>query len=268
MKIDNYILERLRADAAHTIALAECEDAIQHPGLRGRLREILIANLLSPWLPPFCKCATGMIIETKNKPRKSTQDDILVVDQSLAPPILANVDGPEGVFLFNSVLLRIEVKSKITRQGISDFIDASSEVAQMQFDKQPECKTQFIKPYSILAAFNSDSESDDWDFEYKRFRKVLKEKDCPPALNGFVSALCVVNKGFWFLKGFGERTRSWCRLDTESKVDRLVWMVCKASNTAYRAHVERQGRNPSQGLEGGIGNCIPPANIFPLVEPE
>jgi len=29
MKIDSYILERLRADAAHTIAIAECER--RHP---------------------------------------------------------------------------------------------------------------------------------------------------------------------------------------------------------------------------------------------
>jgi hypothetical protein len=70
MKIDSYILERLRADAAHTIAVAECEDAIQHHGLCGRFREILIAILLAPWLPPFCKCATGMIVESRNKTRK------------------------------------------------------------------------------------------------------------------------------------------------------------------------------------------------------
>src|SRR6266542_2513158 len=135
MNIDNYIFERLRADAAHTIAVAQCETAIHHPGLRGRLREILISNLLAPWLPPFCKCATGMIVESRNKPRRSTQDDILVIDPTLAPPILANADGPEGIFLFNSVLLRIEVKSTINATGLSDFIEASAEVASMQFDK-------------------------------------------------------------------------------------------------------------------------------------
>ena len=52
-EIDSYVLKRLRADAAHAIAVAECENAIPHLGLRGRLREILIGNLLAPWLPPF-----------------------------------------------------------------------------------------------------------------------------------------------------------------------------------------------------------------------
>jgi hypothetical protein len=266
MKIDRYILERLRADAAHTIAIAECEAAIQHPGLRGRLREILIANLLAPWLPPFCKCATGMVVESSNKPRRSTQDDILVIDPTLAPPILANTDGPEGVFLFNSVLLRIEVKSTINATGLSDFIKASAEVVNMQFDKQVDCKTKFTKPYSVLVAFKSDSSSDEWDYEFARFCAAMKGKNCPPLLSGFVSAICVVNKGLWLLKGFGEKERSWCRLHSNIREDRLVYLIANASNTAYRAHVERQGRDPSQGLEVGIGSSIPSATLVPLTE--
>ncbi len=266
MNTDSYIFQRLRADAAHTIAVAECEAAIQHPGLRGRLREILIANLLAPWLPPFCKCATGMIVESRNKPRKATQDDILVIDSSLAPPVFANIDGPEGVFLFNSVLLRIEVKSTISREGLFDFIGASAEVARMQFDKQPECKAKFMKPYSILVAFKSDSLSDEWDYEFHRFCKVMKERACPPALSGFVSGICVVDKGFWFLRSSGEAERSWYRLNSDIKEDRLVWLIAKASDTAYRVHAERQGRDPSQGLEIGIGSSILPATIVPLTD--
>jgi len=264
MKIDSYILERMRADAAHAISVAEREAAIQHLGLRGRLRETLIANLLAPWLPPFCKCTTGMIVESRNKLRKSTQDDIIVIDPSLAPPVLANADVPENVFLFNSVLLRIEVKSTLNRKGLSDFIDASSEMARMQFYKQPDCSVKFTKPCSILVAFTSDSSSDDWDHEFRRFCRVMKNKKCPPVLSGFVSAVCVVDKGFWFLKGFGQSERCWCRLDSHLKEDRLVYLVAYASNTAYRSHVERQGRNPCQGLEVGIGSSIPPATIFPV----
>jgi hypothetical protein len=211
-----------------------------------------------------------LVIESKNKLRKSTQDDILVIDPSLAPPVLANVDGPEGVFLYNSVLLRIEVKSTITTKGFADFIDASSEMVEMEFDKQPGCTTKFTKPYSILVAFKSDSSSDVWDHEFHRFCRAVKQKNkkYPAPLSGFVSAICVVDKGFWFLRGFGEATRSWCRLDTDSKEDRLAWLVVKASNTAYRAHVQRQGRDPAQGLEVGIGNSIPAGIIFPLPVPE
>ncbi len=253
-EIDSYVLQRLRADAAHAIALAECENAIPHSGLRGRLREILIGNLLAPWLPPFCKCVTGMIIEASNKPRKSTQEDILVIDTSIAPPVLANFYGVEGVFPINSVLLRVEVKSTITKQGVNEFLDASSEVSSMNFQRQPECKSKFVNPYNILVAFKSDLSADDWDNEVRRLFKAIEEKALPPPLSGIVSALCVVERGYWFLKGFEGNTRSWCRLvDQDSKEDRLARFVCHVSNMAYKAHVERQGRDPSQGLEAGIG---------------
>jgi hypothetical protein len=67
------------------------------------------------------------------------------------------------------------------------------------------------------------------------------------------------------LKGFGDMRRSWCRLDSDVKEDNLAWLIAQISNQAYKAHVERQGRDPSQGLEVGIGGIISsPPNIFPL----
>ena len=211
-----------------------------------------------------------MIIEAKNKPHQSTQEDILVIDSTLTPPILASVNGPDGVFPLNSVLLRIEVKSTITREGINQFLHASSEAIKMEFSKQAGCKSKFTHPLSILVAFKSDCKNDEWDYEYKRFREVLKEGEYPPALSGFVSVICVVEKGFWFLHG-DKQNRSWCRLvklspnrDVDSPEDRLAYLAAKASDSVYRAHAERQGRDPSQGLEAGIGQFILPATIFPL----
>ncbi len=264
-EVDSYVLQRLRGDAAHVIALAQCGDAIPHYGLRGRLREILISNLLAPWMPPFCRAVSGMIVEASNKARKSTQEDILVIDTSIAPPVLSDCQGREGVFLFNSVLLRIEVKSTLTNQGISDFLDSSSELMNMDFQQQPECKTRFTKPYNFLVALKSDL-SDHWDKEVRRLVRAMKKKGLPH-LRGFVSALCVVERGYWYLKAVEGGTRSWCRLDNpDSKEDRLARFVCHASNMAYKAHAERQGRDPSQGLEVGIGWFSTPMNIFLVPE--
>src|SRR5437667_7939031 len=107
--MDSYILNRLRADAAHLLALASNESALQHQGVKGRFRELLIDNLLTPWLPPYSACGTGMIIAAENKVRQSTQDDIVIYDRSLAPPVLVSSNhAPEGVFLYNSVHARIE----------------------------------------------------------------------------------------------------------------------------------------------------------------
>lgn len=205
-----------------------------------------------------------MIIESKNKPRQSTQDDILIIDPTLAPPVLAHIDGPDGVFPINSVLLRIEVKSKITQAGLRSFINASSEITNMKFSKQPGCKAKFKHPLSILVAFKSDCLNDEPDYELFRFQKVMKKMKCPKPL-GFVSAICVADKGFWHLGGpTGGKTAYWYRLVTGRQEDRLASLVAKISDFAFRAHIERQGRDPTQSLEIGVGAFIPKGTIFPV----
>jgi hypothetical protein len=109
--MDNYILERLRADAAHLLHLAANESQLQHRGLRGRFRELLIDNLLSPWLPPYIASGTGMIIASENAIRQSTQDDVILYDRSIVPPVLVSPNhAPDGVFLYNSVIATRGVK--------------------------------------------------------------------------------------------------------------------------------------------------------------
>jgi hypothetical protein len=62
--------------------------------------------MLMPWLPPYVLCGTGMVIAAENKVRQFTQDDVIVYDRSLVPPVLAAADhASEGVFLYNSVLI-------------------------------------------------------------------------------------------------------------------------------------------------------------------
>jgi hypothetical protein len=47
-----------------------------------------------------------MVIAAENKVRQFTQDDVIVYDRSLVPPVLAAADhASEGVFLYNSVLI-------------------------------------------------------------------------------------------------------------------------------------------------------------------
>jgi hypothetical protein len=89
--MDSYILNRLRADASHVLELAKQQGELQHQGIKGRFRELLINNLLAPWLPPYCECGTGMIIQGDgNVYRDSTQDDIIIYDRSITPPILVS----------------------------------------------------------------------------------------------------------------------------------------------------------------------------------
>ncbi len=258
--MNDYILSRLRSDATHAIALAEHERRLQHSGLKGRFRELLIDNILTPWLPPYVSCGTGMIIAAENKLRESTQDDIIIYDKSLAPPVLASNNAPEGVFLFNSVLARIEVKSRLTRKDAKCFVKSSLEIAKLRVSVHPNCKSSFEGPFNLLFAFTSDAKGgDNPDFEVKRLHEVMAECGVNPG-EGIVSMLCVPGKGFWKLGD--KKRRVWQRLDSTLASEHLAWFVGCVSNSCFSSHARRQGRNPTIGLEGGIGNYL----THPFVE--
>jgi hypothetical protein len=135
--MNEYIRNRVRADAAHTVQLAQNERLIVHPGVRGRFRELLVNNLLSPWLPPYVGCGTGVIVDAENRARQSTQEDIVLFDQSLVPSIVASTHAPDGIFPLNGVLARVEVKSVLTKTNLRDAVLAASEIMPMKFAGRP-----------------------------------------------------------------------------------------------------------------------------------
>jgi len=251
--MDTYILERLRCDAEHVIKLAKQQGEIEHLGLKGRFRELLIDNILAPWLPPYVTCGTGMIIAAENKKRQSTQDDVILYDNSLCPPVLASKNAPEGVFLFNSVIARIEVKSKLTRKDIRNFITSSQEIASLKFSVQEGCITELCGAFNLLFAFDSDAKGeDDCDFQIKRLYEEMEDSGLDPC-NGMVSMLCIPGKGFWKIGQDKTASREWQHLDSADPRDHITWFIGCVSNSCFEQHAKRQGRDPSKGVETGIG---------------
>jgi hypothetical protein len=88
------------------LAGAKALSGVVHSGLKGRLREIVIRDLLRPLLPVDIGLGTGVVIAADN--RQSNEQDIVLFDRRILPPILLEVDG---VFPVESVLFSIEVKS-------------------------------------------------------------------------------------------------------------------------------------------------------------
>jgi hypothetical protein len=254
--LDDYIINRLRADSAHLLILADKESLLQHKGLRGRFRELLIDNILAPWLPPYTSCGTGMIIAAQNAVREATQDDVIVYDRSLTPPVLASsTHAPEGVFLYNSVIARIEVKSTLTRAAIKDFVKASREISALKFTAQGHIGG-LTGAVNLLFAYDSDAKNvDDPDYQLRRVIDVVREQGIDP-LAGIVSNVCIPPYGFWKL-GEAEGTRCWQRLQVDDAASRVAWFVGCISHTCFTAHAQRQGRDPKLGLEGGIGLYLP-----------
>jgi len=253
----DYIVNRLRIDSAHILAMAENESLIQHPGLKGRLRELLIDNILAPWLPPYVSCGTGMIISAEDIQRQSTQDDIIIYDSSLVPPVLASHHAPEGVFLFNSVISRVEVKSTLSREDIRKFIKASIEISNLKFTVQDGFRGNLMGPLNMLFAYKSDAIGQgNQDYQLKRIIDVMNEEHIATE-SGIVSAVCMPSFGLWKIARDDNGAIRWQRLNSNNPVDHLTWFIAVLSQTCYQEHAKRQGRDPALGVEGGIGMFIP-----------
>lgn len=250
--MNEYLLQRLRADAAHLLSLAENEGKLKHPGVKGRFRELLIDNILSPWLPPDVHCGTGMIVASNNERKEATQDDVVLYAKSLCPPVLVSKYAPEGVFLYNSVLARIEVKSCLNNTELTKFVVAAKEIDTLKLDVRDGCTNQFTGALNFLFAYKSDLKSGQ-DSELKRLISVMKSEliNIDP-LSGIVSMLCVPGRGFYKI-GVENGNRVWQKHLSNDPLDHIAWFVACLSNSCFQYLIERQGRDYKNSLEGGVG---------------
>jgi Domain of unknown function (DUF6602) len=222
------------------------------------MRELLIDNILLPWLPPYVSCGTGMIIDMFSNRSASTQDDVVVYDRSLVPPVLASLHAPEGVFPFNSALTRIEVKSTLDRGEIVKFVKAAKELATFRFSvPKVEERAPLMGTLNMLFAFGSDAKGKgEPDYQLARLVEVMQEHGVTTE-SGIVSAICMPGYGLWKIAKNESQDVCWQRLVSDAACDHLAWFVATISNTCYQEHAARQGRDPSKGVEGGIGLYMP-----------
>lgn len=253
--MNNYIRERMMIDAHRVIELAKQQMPLEHPGLRGRFRELLVDGMLEPWLPPTVACATGTVISFANQYRKKTQEDILLIDRSISPSVLLKPRVQEGVFLRNSVLARIEVKSCLEKSDVADFKTSCEEFRQLKLDLTNEqIKADMIRMEEINFLFSFDSSA---------LKETTLNWFCD-IKDGSISAVCVANKGFWKWTG-----TAWseficsrpivdgneCPVENAEKdaSERVAAFASFVSNTAFNQHIRAQGRDPLASLEGGVG---------------
>lgn len=241
--MDNYVVERILIDADRVVALAHLQKRIPHPALKGRFRELLVDGILEPWLPATVHCATGTVVSFHNSFRNKTQDDILLIDRSVSPSVLMKPHVQEGVYMRNSVLARIEVKSTLDVNGYRGFAESCAEYRQLGLDLDDERAAAGIidmKELNFLFAFESAVSAD-------TLRSWLGS-----TTDGSLSALCVLDSGFWKLTSEGVWAEYQCQTDRHA-AKRLAAFVGLMSNTAFDQHMSAQGRDRLASLESGVG---------------
>jgi hypothetical protein len=240
-----YILERLRSDSRHVCDLAVHEGQVGHPGVKGRFRELLLNNLLMPWLPASVGCGTGVIVDHRQQVIDAGQEDIILFDSLLAPPVLASPQSTHGVYLFDSVLCRIEVKSTLRKADLKSFVDTSSMIAKLELSAKPGVAPAVFGALNMLMAFESEVAAGQ---ELSNLCEEMGKVGLGPT-SGVVSAMCIADRGFWLLGKDGDAPR-WKTLRVNDPGDPLSYFVGVISNSCFDQRARRQGLHP---LGGGIG---------------
>lgn len=108
----NSLYRRLVSERiGYAIAAARAVASIESTGVKGAIREVLIAELFRPMLPSDIGVATGTVISAFDE-KQSAQQDIIIFDRGVLPPLLFE-QGP-SLIPIESVLFTIEVKSRLT----------------------------------------------------------------------------------------------------------------------------------------------------------
>ncbi|MHB9133322.1 MAG: DUF6602 domain-containing protein [Armatimonadota bacterium] len=171
---------------AATLAAAVSVEEIEHNGIKGLLREVVIRDLLKPLLPPDIGIGTGVIVAPSGDRIQSRQTDIIIYDKSIVPAML--FDDSQGLFPVDSVFAVIEVKSKLDAAELRKSYAAAKRLYEMKHIHNG------ISTLTAIFAFSSNMKKGN---ELQRYQRYGDDNPTTSA----VRSICVVGKGYWYATG-------------------------------------------------------------------
>jgi len=114
--MNELLIKLLRVRVQGAIAASAAIDGIDHNALKGRIREIFVHDLLSPFLPSYAGIGTGKSIDSTGK--QSNEVDVVIYDRDLMPALM--LGQRESLFPIEAVLYVIEVKSSLSLKELRD----------------------------------------------------------------------------------------------------------------------------------------------------
>jgi len=126
---------------------------INHQGIKGSSRELILINFLKIVLPTKYNLTSGVIISAEGK--QSKQQDIIIYD-SFTSPILKTANY--SLIPIESVYATIEVKSKLTNQELDKTLENIQSVKDLKhYSINSQLNNNNVGyPISFIFAFSSD----------------------------------------------------------------------------------------------------------------
>lgn len=191
---------------------------INHPALKGRIREIVLTNLLNPILPLGVEIGYGKIVDYLDN--QSRETDVIIYTKKILAPIL--FDERTGIFPIESCLYAIEIKSKITASEVKDSIAKGEQLRSLKYIH--EIYGQSIIPV-ILAIYAFDTDLvGDGKSEIERYR----EYDALFLKDPVIPVICVAGRGYWYFK---HKEKKWVFHPPSPGFDEVVDFLAGVVNT-------------------------------------
>lgn len=169
---------------------------IEHPLLIGKLREIVVNQLLEPMLNNGFSTGSGKVVDYEG--RLSKEIDICIYSKNLHPPVFFSANDKLGIFPIESVLSCIEVKTEFSKRNIRDaynnFFNLESNLVMTSgiHDKKGHPSPQIVvKPHYRLFIFKTAIKK----YSPESFLKIYREIDPNWDSNPLISHVCIVGKG-------------------------------------------------------------------------
>lgn len=195
--MNNYYRKILDNQIKKALVEAELAGKIKHPYLTGKLREIVLHQLIEPMLNDNYSIGNGKIIDYNGT--MSGEIDLCIYSKNLHPPVFFSSNEKLGVFPVESVLNAIEVKSEFNlrnlRDAFSKFNKLDKELvytAAYHDEKNDVIETYFIKPHYTLFAFNSNHKS----YSPERVLDVYSKVDENCYTLPLIANICIAGKGW------------------------------------------------------------------------
>lgn len=179
--------------------LADAKSAIElkHPYLTGRLREIVLHELIQPMLNNNFSIGNGKIVDYIGN--MSGEIDLCIYSKNLHPPVFFSSSDKMGIFPIESVLNAIEVKSEFNLANLKDaflkFKKLDTELivsAAFHDEKGDVLPTYFIKPHYSLFTFDSRLKNYSPEKILEMYSKIDENwKDYP-----LIASICIANRGW------------------------------------------------------------------------
>lgn len=235
--MNDYYRKIIDAQIKKALTDAKLAIKINHPYLVGKLREIVLHQLIEPLLNNNYSIGNGKIVDYNGN--MSSEIDLCIYSKNLHPPVFFSSNEKLAIFPIESVLKTIEVKSEFNLKNLEDtflkFSRLDKELiltAAFHDENNEVVPTYFIKPHYSLFAFNTKYKN----YSPDKILEIYSKVDQNWSDNPLITNICIAGKGC-----LCNTPRGWIHVTNDKKGtnEEIISFIATTINDLHRIEQSR-----------------------------